>query len=306
MPEQLLRIATRASPLAMWQAEHVRDLIRSADDSIAVEIVKVTTKGDTNQTDPLRQFGGTGVFTKEVQRSVLNNEADLAVHSLKDLPTQEASGLKLAGIPERADRFDALLLPESQPLESLESLPEGAKIGTGSPRRQAQLKFRYPHLTMLEIRGNLQTRLRRLDEGEYDAIVLAEAGLKRLNLEGRIGLRLEPPFMFPAVGQGALGIECRPDDDTAVRVMTAVSDPQIVAETTAERSLLAELRAGCHAPLGVVTTWTDDGQLSLSAVLLDPEGTQRWEASAVDSSDNAEALGVAVANSLREQGGEIA
>lgn len=305
MPQQILKIATRSSPLAMWQAEHVRTLITEADADIAVEIVKVTTKGDTNQTDPLRQFGGTGVFTKEVQRSVLNGEADLAVHSLKDLPTQEHSGLQLAGIPARADRFDTLLLPNKQKLNSLDELPPGARIGTGSPRRQAQLKFHSPGLEMLEIRGNLQTRLRRLDEGEYDAIVLAAAGLKRLKIEDRIGLRLEPPNMFPAVGQGALGIECRPDDELALKALNALCDPKIIAETTAERALLAELRAGCHAPLGVVTTWDDHETLRLTAVLLNAEGTERWEANSADKTTNAEQLGVEVAEQLRQQGGRL-
>ena len=237
---------------------------------------------------------------------MLSGEADLAVHSLKDLPTQEHSGLQLAGIPARADRFDVLLLPNSQPLASLEDLPNAARIGTGSPRRQAQLKFHLPHLTMLEIRGNLQTRLRRLDEGDYDAIVLAAAGLKRLNLESRIALRLEPPLVLPAVGQGALGIECRPDDELALKVLDAISVPEVVAETTAERSLLFELRAGCHAPLGVATTWENDGRLTLSAVLLNAEGTERWQATATGRVENAEQLGVQVANRLRDQGGKLA
>ena len=298
-----IRLGTRASKLAMWQSNWVKSQLEKLGHS--VELIQIKTEGDVTA-GPLAQIGGQGLFTKQLQIALLEEQIDLAVHSLKDLPTQEHSGLQLAGIPARADRFDVLLLPNSQPLASLEDLPNAARIGTGSPRRQAQLKFHLPHLTMLEIRGNLQTRLRRLDEGDYDAIVLAAAGLKRLNLESRIALRLEPPLVLPAVGQGALGIECRPDDELALKVLDAISVPEVVAETTAERSLLFELRAGCHAPLGVATTWENDGRLTLSAVLLNAEGTERWQATATGRVENAEQLGVQVANRLRDQGGKLA
>ncbi|MEZ6124519.1 MAG: hydroxymethylbilane synthase [Planctomycetaceae bacterium] len=250
MADQIIRIATRSSKLALWQAEHVRDLIRQSSPDVDVHILHITTTGDQNQIDALRQFGGTGVFTREVQNSVLNGETHLAVHSLKDLPTESAEGLVLAGVPDRAARCDALLLPEGRSIQTPDELPQGAVIGTGSPRRQAQLLNIRPDLQMREIRGNVDTRIRKLDDGDYDAIILAEAGLTRLGLSDRISLILEPPVMLPAIGQGALGLECRHDDEFTIGVLQKLTNPDVLACVTAERSLLKELRAGCHAPLG--------------------------------------------------------
>ena len=193
MPLDTIRIATRSSKLALWQAHHVKSLITGAC-AVNVVIVHVRTEGDQNQTDPLRQFGGAGLFTREVQRSVLDGDAHIAVHSLKDLPTESADGLLLAGIPQRAPKFDAILLPEGASIvNSVRDLPNEARIGTGSPRRQAQLLHLRPDLRVLEIRGNVETRIAKLDDGEYDAIVLAEAGLRRLGLEDRISFLLQPP-----------------------------------------------------------------------------------------------------------------
>lgn len=280
------------------------DRLRELPESPKVELVPIVTSGDQNQTDALRQFGGTGVFTREVQKAVLDQRADIAVHSLKDLPTQSAEGLTLACVPSRAPRCDALLLPAgAAEISSLNGLPENARIGTGSPRRQAQLLYLRPDLQVLEIRGNVDTRLRKLDEGQYDAILLAEAGLRRLGLESRISLMLQPPVLFPAVGQGALGIECRESDVPTIQLLSAITCDTTYAEVIAERSLLRTLRAGCHAPLGA---WCEisDSTLTLTGVLLSVDGTTRLEQSADGPIESAEAVGVAVADRLLESGAE--
>jgi len=281
------------------------DRLRGLPEAPVVELVPIVTSGDANQTDALRQFGGTGVFTREVQRAVLDLRADLAVHSLKDLPTQSADGLILGCVPERAPRCDALLLPSNaEEISSLMDLPANARVGTGSPRRQAQLLHHRPDLQLLEIRGNVDTRLRKLDEGQYDAIILAEAGLRRLGLESRISLLLQPPILFPAVSQGALGIECRDDDQETQQLLSALTCSITHAEALAERSLLRTLRAGCHAPLGV---WCEiaDSKLTLTGVLLSLDGVTRIEQSAEGTLDFPEAVGVAVADHLLAAGGEI-
>ncbi|MDG1896618.1 MAG: hydroxymethylbilane synthase [Fuerstiella sp.] len=303
MPLDTIRIATRSSKLALWQAHHVKSLIAEAC-GINVEIVHVRTEGDQNQTDPLRQFGGAGLFTREVQRSVLDGDTHIAVHSLKDLPTESADGLLLAGIPKRAPKFDAILLPDDAPkLTSVKDLPNEARIGTGSPRRQAQLLHLRPDLRVLEIRGNVDTRIAKLDAGEYDAIVLAEAGLRRLELADRISFLIQPPEMYPAVGQGAIGIECRSDDEDVQHVLQQITDQDVACCTRAERSLLLALRAGCHAPLGALTE-LDDGQLKLTGILLSSDGTERLEATSDGPSEAAVEIGVTVARQLLSAGGQ--
>ncbi|MFG0333880.1 MAG: hydroxymethylbilane synthase, partial [Maioricimonas sp. JB049] len=202
--KRTVRIATRASSLAMWQAKHVAGLLAAQHPDVTVEIVQISTRGDRDLQEPLHAMGGQGVFTREVQHAVLDGRTDLAVHSLKDLPTQSVEGLCLAGVPERGPRFDALVLAAGSQLTSFNELPEGARIGTGSLRRRAQLLHLRSDLEMLEIRGNVETRLRKLDEGESDALIMAVAGLERLGLGERISQVLEPPMMLPAVGQAAL------------------------------------------------------------------------------------------------------
>lgn len=298
-----VKIATRASKLALWQAEYIRSLIEKTSPEVQVEIVHVHTLGDSNQTDPLRQFGGTGVFTKEVQASVLKNETDLAVHSLKDLPTSSPDGLVLAGVPDRAARADVLVCPEGRKLATLSDLSNGARIGTGSPRRQAQLSHIRPDLQMLEIRGNLQTRLKKLDDGDYDAIVLAEAGLARLKMDHRISFVFPTELMIPAVGQGAIGVECRADDETTQQILAKLTDQNVWAAVSAERALLRELEAGCHAPLGAWTELSED-QLTLSSVLLSPDGVTRLTAQDTMPATDPEAVGISVANKLRAIGGD--
>jgi len=305
MSDRIWRIATRKSALALWQANHVADRLRQLPSGPTVELVLIVTSGDQNQTDALRQFGGTGVFTREVQRAVLDGRADFAVHSLKDLPTQSADGLSMGCVPERAPRCDALLLPAGIPeATSLADLPANARIGTGSPRRQAQLRYHRSDLDITEIRGNVDTRLRKLDEGEYDAILLAEAGLRRLGLHQRISLLLRPPLFFPAVSQGALGIETRTDDTEAQALLSTLTCVTTHAEVIAERALLRTLRAGCHAPLGVWAEITDQ-TLTLTAVLLSNDGTARLEQSASGSADDPERIGVTVAERLFEAGASV-
>lgn len=306
-----LRIATRASALALWQANHIAARLRETDPARPVELVQISTSGDRNQTDPLSQFGGVGVFTREVQRALLDGRADVAVHSLKDLPTEAVDGLVLAAVPERAPTHDALVLPASRPsasphdaLATLAALPPRARVGTGSLRRRAQLLHHRPDLSLEEVRGNVDTRLRKLDEGQYDALVLAEAGLTRLGLASRIGVRLSPPLMYPAVGQGALGLECRSDDATTRAALAPLSDAATHRSVLAERSLLAELRAGCHAPLGVAVS-LKGGSLRMDAVVLSPDGTRRIAAQVDGLGTDPVAAGRALAEKLRSLGADV-
>lgn len=300
----MIRIATRKSALALWQANYLADRLRCLPSKPEVELVPIVTSGDTNQTDALRQFGGTGVFTREVQTAVLDKRADLAVHSLKDLPTLLSDGLILAAVPEREKRCDALLLPlTAGAIRSLDDLPQGAKIGTGSPRRQAQLLHLRPDMELSEIRGNVDTRIRKLDEGQYNAVILAEAGLRRLELADRISLMLMPPAFYPAVSQGALGIECREADQATRKLLEQIVCPTTHAEVLAERALLRTLRAGCHAPLGA---WTQvDGDcLTLTGVLLSLDGKTRIQQTASGTTANADQVGAAVAELLLSFGAE--
>jgi hydroxymethylbilane synthase len=298
-----IRIATRSSNLALWQANHIADLIRKASPETTVELVHISTTGDRDQTERLRDLGSFGVFTREVQNAVLDGRADIAVHSLKDLPTDSVPGLVLAATPARGATADALVLPTgSTAAATVAALPPNARVGTGSPRRQAQLRYLRSDLILEEVRGNVETRLRKLDEGQYDALVLAVAGLTRLGLADRISCELAPPHMFPAVSQGAVGVECRADDQAVRQVLAAITDPATLSAATAERSLLRTLRAGCHAPLGVATTPQGDGAIQLEAVILPQDGSHRWMASATAPTSDAELLGQQVAQMLLDQG----
>ncbi len=299
-----IRIATRTSSLALWQAEYIADRLCRSPSAPAVELIHIKTRGDEDQTSPLRGFGSTGAFTREVQRAVLEGEADVAVHSLKDLPTESVQGLCLACVPDRASRLDAIVLPRGQePISSISDLPVAATIGTGSLRRRAQLLHRRPDLTVKDIRGNVDTRIRKLDDGDYDAVILAEAGLRRLGLQERISLALSPPEMLPAVGQGALGVECRVDDSGSLKQVSLLTDEATLHSVTAERSLLRALGIGCHAPLGA---WTEiDGrQLTLRGVLLSVDGSIRLEADETGDYDDAERIGRNVAQQLFGAGGD--
>ena len=292
-----LKLGTRASPLARWQADWVAAQL--ALRGVDVEMVHITTQGDV-KTGPLGQIGGQGLFTKEIQRALLAGEIDLAVHSLKDLPTAEVPGLAIAAVPRRESIHDVLV----GPFRALDELPEGARVGTGSLRRRAQLLHARPDLQLLEIRGNVDTRLKKLDSGDYDAIVLAQAGLSRLGLAERIAYVIPPQIMLPAVGQGALGIETRADDDATRTQVQALNDEATWAAVTAERTLLNALRAGCLAPVGA---WArldspNSSELHLQAAVLHPDGTARISAEAVRSPAAARQLGQFVAEQLLAQG----
>lgn len=289
-----VRLGTRSSPLARWQAEWVAARLTAL--GVTVEMIHITTQGDV-KTGPLGQIGGQGLFTKEIQRALLDNEIDLAVHSLKDLPTADVPGLKIAAVPKRESVNDVLV----GPFRALDELPEGARIGTGSLRRRAQLLHQRPDLHLLEIRGNVDTRLRKLDAGEYDAIVLAQAGLSRLGLADRITYIIPPQMMLPAVGQGALGLETRADDATTQEILQPLNDAATLAAVTAERTLLQSLRAGCLAPVGA---WArmEAQHLRLEAVVLHPDGTARLAAEGSAAAINAATLGQQVADELLSKG----
>ncbi len=293
-----VRIGTRASRLARWQSEWVAS--RLQDLGAAVELVEITTRGDAQQQGPLSQFGGQGLFTKEIQAALLRDEVDVAVHSLKDLPTGTTEDLVLAAVPVREQSDDALVCNR---FDALDQLPEGARVGTGSMRRQAQLKHHRPDLEILDIRGNVDTRLRKLDDGVFDAIILAAAGLRRLGLESRIRQRLGPPIMLPAAGQGALGIECRADASEVRQLLEKLDDLPSRQAIVAERAVLATLQAGCLAPVGV---WgrQQSGQLLLDAVVADVDGKQFLQASQTGPPTDATALGKRVAEQLFAQGAE--
>jgi hydroxymethylbilane synthase len=292
-----LKLGTRASPLARWQADWVAAQL--ALRGVDVEMVHITTQGDV-KTGPLGQIGGQGLFTKEIQRALLAGEIDLAVHSLKDLPTNEVPGLVIAAVPRRESTHDVLV----GPYHTLDKLPQGARIGTGSLRRRAQLLHARPDLQLLEIRGNVDTRLRKLDSGEYDAIVLAQAGLSRLGLAERIAYVIPPQIMLPAVGQGALGIETRADDSATRAQVESLNDEVTFAAVTAERTLLNALRAGCLAPVGA---WAqlraaNSQELSLQAAVLHPDGQTRIAAQSERNISAANELGQFVAEQLLAQG----
>lgn len=290
-----LRLGTRSSPLARWQAEHIAARLTAL--GIDVEMIHITTQGDV-KAGPLGQIGGQGLFTKEIQRALLDDRIDLAVHSLKDLPTEHVEGLTLAAVPERESPGDVLVCNQ---VKTLDELPQGARVGTGSTRRKAQLLHARPDLQILDIRGNVDTRLRKLDEGEYDAIVLAEAGLTRLGLTDRIAQVLPRSLMLPAVGQGALGIEARSTDTSTLVLLAPLNDSATRHAVLAERAMLRALRGGCLAPVGA---WgrLEEGQLLLDGVVLNADGTQRLHAAGTAHPDAAETLGEQIAQELLAQG----
>lgn len=303
-----LRLATRGSKLARWQADWVAGQLRQRGHEVA--IVEVTTRGDAESASPIGDIG-TGAFTKEIQRAVLTGEADVAVHSLKDLPTEIVPGLVLAAVPVRESVADVVVVGGVGSRESgvgrnskgdaLAMLPQRARVGTGSLRRQAQLRHARPDLQVDGVRGNVDTRLAKLDTGEFDALVLAEAGLKRLGLAERITQVLSPSVMLPAVGQGALGIECRDRDAATRSALAALNDVATHAAVIAERALLAHLLGGCLAPVGA---WgrVEHSQLHLTAVVLSADGRQRIEETSVAPPSDARELGRRVADALLARG----
>jgi hydroxymethylbilane synthase len=293
-----LRLGTRGSPLALWQANYVADRVRTAAPDMSLELVEIETAGDQVREAPLAVIGGEGVFTKEIQRAVLEQRVDVAVHSLKDLPTVTVDGLVLAAVPPRGPTGDAFV---SRRHRSFVELPPGAVVATSSLRRRAQALHRRPDLRLENIRGNVGTRLRKLDDLHLDGLILAQAGLERLGLNAVITEILDPTWMLPAVGQGALGLECRKDDRATYELLQAIDDCATRQAVLAERALLRGLGGGCQVPIGAAAV-VSDMTLTLRGVVLSPEGTQRIEGQVRGPQEEPEILGRRLAEELLERG----
>jgi len=297
-----VRIATRKSPLALWQAEHVALALRRAHAGILVEIVGMSTRGDKILDAPLAKIGGKGLFVKELEQGMLEGRADIAVHSMKDVPADFPEGLHLATIMEREDPRDAFV---SNRYSSLSDLPTGARVGTSSLRRACQLAERRPDLRIEPLRGNVNTRLGRLDAGDYDAVVLAAAGLSRLGFAERIRARLDPEESLPAIGQGAIGIECRTDDERVQELLAPLNHAPTVDRVTAERALNERLMGGCQVPIAGHAILEDDG-LYLRGLVGTPDGKRVLRGERRGPRIKAEELGSGLALDLIEKGaGEI-
>lgn len=295
-----IRLGTRGSALARWQAQWVA--ARLTEQGAEVTLVPIVTRGDRRQEGTIGELGDRGVFTREIQRALLDGQIDLAVHSLKDLPTDEAPGLALTAVPPRADPGDVLV---SSRYASLDALPAQAVIGTGSLRRRAQLLHVRPDLVLRDIRGNVDTRLRKLDQGDYDALVLAEAGLVRLGLADRITQRLTPAVLLPAVGQGALGLETRSDDLQVRKILAKLDDPVAHAAVLAERAMLSALQGGCLAPIAAwcrLESSSAEASLLLTGRVLPPDGSRTLEVTHSGTTSDPVFLGRRVAESLLAQG----
>ncbi len=301
-------IGSRGSKLALWQSRWVKSQLEATGAEVEIEIIK--TSGDMIRDVPLTVIGGQGVFTKEIEQALIDRRVDIAVHSLKDLPTTLADGLTLAAITAREDVRDALILPlngaetnSSQDNHSISKLVDGARVGTSSQRRISQLKHLRPDIVVKDLRGNVDTRLRKLDEGEYDAIILASAGLRRLGLSQRISAPIPIEEMLPAVGQGALGIETRADDDEARHLVGILNDAATHAACLAERSLLRSLGGGCTLPIAAHAITEGDG-LRMSGLVAEPGGGKIVRDAIEGRTEEAEALGMKLA-SLLEEGGAL-
>jgi hydroxymethylbilane synthase len=289
-----LRIGSRGSQLALWQANHISSLLRERGHEVEIEIIKTT--GDKITDVSLAQVGTKGMFTKEIEEALAEGRVDVAVHSLKDLPTQLPPGFELVAITTRVNPRDVFL---SVKYNSVNALPKGARIGTSSLRRQAQLKVARPDLVIHALRGNVDTRVRKLEEGEYDAIILAAAGLTRLGKMQLVKEVLSEEFMCPAAGQGALGIEIRAGDEEMRKHLTFLDDPAARAATTCERALLHKLGGGCQVPIGAFAEMRE-GLLHLTAIVARPDGSTILRET--QSGSQAVALGEAVGDSLLQRG----
>lgn len=302
MKDSLLRIATRKSALALWQANHVQSLLCEAHPGIEIELVKIVTEGDRITDRPLAEIGGKGLFLKELEHALLNGEADLAVHSMKDVPAEMAAGLILDVVLPRANPYDALV---SRDGKLLAELPAGSRIGTSSLRRQSLLLALRPDLVVTDLRGNVDTRLRKLDEGQYDAIILACAGLQRLGLGQRITETLDSEGWLPASTQGIIGLQCRQDDRRTKALIAPLADHDTAVVATAERAVARVLEATCQVPLAVHAVLAAD-IVKLEAVVATPDGKKMVKANGEAPASEASALGEQVAAKLLQNGaGEI-
>ena len=298
-PPKKLTIASRESALAMWQAKHIQAQLQALYPDCEIDILGMTTKGDQILDKTLSKIGGKGLFIKELETALQENRADLAVHSIKDVPMDLPEGFALVAIGERANPFDAFV---SNQYENLEALPKGAVVGTSSLRREAQLRARFPHLQIKPLRGNVQTRLAKLDNGDYDAIILAAAGLERLELHERIRGVLSPLDSLPAAGQGALGIEIAAHRADLVDVLLPLNHAKTAACVTAERALARALGGSCQVPLAAYCTADEHGILTLNGLVAHPDGSVILTANAQAPAPYADALGRAVAKKLADEG----
>jgi hydroxymethylbilane synthase len=300
MLEKTLKIATRQSPLALWQANYVKDRLQQLYPDLTIELVPMVTKGDVILDSPLAKIGGKGLFVKELENALLNKKADIAVHSMKDVPMQFPKGLGLAVICQREDPRDAFV---SHSYRTFAELPQGAVVGTSSLRRQCQLKALRPDLDIRSLRGNVGTRLSKLDNGDYDAIILASAGLIRLGLADRIASFIDVEQSLPAAGQGAVGIECRTDDVQVHTLLAPLADAETTYCVRAERAMNNHLQGGCQVPIGGYAV-LQQGQLYLRALVGDIDGSRIIRAEGKSAVENAEVLGVQIAEQLLAQGAD--
>lgn len=297
-----LKIATRQSPLALWQAEYIRARLQELHPDLTVELVKFVTQGDKILDTPLAKIGGKGLFVKELEAALLDGRADLAVHSMKDVPMALPEGLTLAVICEREDPLDAFV---SNQFEKFADLPQGAKVGTSSLRRKSQILKQRPDLQIIDLRGNVGTRLGKLDDGQYDAIILASAGLKRLGLSERIRHCLTPDISLPAVGQGALGLECRATDSEVLALIQPLLHQETDVCVRAERAFNAYLEGGCQVPIAGYAT-LQNGQIHIEGRVGSADGQTLLRAELTDEASNAQQLGENLARNLLDQGaGEL-
>ncbi len=305
MTTTILRIASRRSQLAMVQTEWVRDQLLLAHPGLEISIEAMATQGDKILDVALAKIGDKGLFTKELEAQMLVNQADIAVHSLKDLPTNLPDGLMLGCVTEREDPADALVVHSRHQDKTLASLPAGAVVGTSSLRRLAQLKYHYPHLLFKDVRGNVITRLEKLDSGDYDCLILAAAGLGRLGLSNRIHELIDPNISLHAVGQGALGIECRVADPEVLTLIKVLEHRPTALRCLAERSFLRSLEGGCQVPIGVNSSF-ENGNLHLTGMVASLDGLRLIRDQASGPESDPESIGIALAEKLRSQGaGEI-
>ncbi len=298
MIERTVKIATRQSPLALWQAEYVAARLEEAYPGIKTELVKMVTKGDKILDAPLAKIGGKGLFVKELEQGMLEGTADIAVHSMKDVPVEFPEGLHLAVVLPREDPRDAFV---SNHYKSLEDLPENAKIGTSSLRRQCQISERFPKAEILSLRGNVNTRLAKLDAGGYDAIILAAAGLKRLGFTDRITQTLDSSVSLPAIGQGAVGIECRSDDDEINALLAPLADEDSTIRISAERAMNERLNGGCQVPIAGFAE-LKEGKLFMRGLVGKPDGSVIYRVEKTGAIQDAELIGKSLADELLQSG----
>jgi hydroxymethylbilane synthase len=300
MTPQILRIATRKSPLALWQTNHVAQALQQIQPQLKIELIEITTKGDKILDTPLAKIGGKGLFVKELEHCLFDKSADIAVHSVKDLPVEFPEGLILPVILARANPYDAFV---SNEYANLAALPEGAIVGTASLRRQSQLLNHRSDLNIRSLRGNVGTRLSKLDQGEFDAIILAAVGLQRLNMDDRIRQIFTEDIMLPAIGQGAIGIECRADDSNTMELIKVLNDPLTASRVTAERALNKRLNGGCQFPIAGFAQIEAD-RLNLRGFVGDLAGKEVLRDSIEGSIDSAKSLGDTLGKNLLAQGAD--